>query len=93
MGKTFKSALEKAPAENFINGAPRSDTAEKRVPEAVTHETTLRIAEIRKAETKTRRVQLLMRPSTYEALKAKAKREGDTLNNLINRVLEAYAND
>lgn len=41
-------------------------------------------------ENKTARLELLLRPSTKEGLKAAAKAEGRTVNDLVNRVLEAY---
>lgn len=39
-------------------------------------------------ETKSKRVQLLMKPSTVEKLRARAKAEGRSLNDLINTILE-----
>ena len=39
-------------------------------------------------ENKTRRVQLLLKPSIYEAVKARAEAEGVSVNELINVILE-----
>ena len=41
-------------------------------------------------ETKSKRVQLLVQPSVYEAVKAKAKAEGISTNEAINEALRAY---
>ena len=37
-----------------------------------------------------RRVQILTKPSTHEALKAHAKQKGTSVNKLINNVLEGF---
>lgn len=39
-------------------------------------------------ETKSRRIQLLMRPSLYEAIKARAQAQGTSVNEWIHAVLE-----
>lgn len=41
-------------------------------------------------ETKSKRVQLLVQPSIYEAVKAKAKAEGISANEAINEALREY---
>jgi|BioPla2DNA2_1021312.scaffolds.fasta_scaffold10504_4 hypothetical protein len=41
-------------------------------------------------ETKSRRVQLLVQPSVYEAVKAKAKANGTSTNEAINEALREY---
>lgn len=41
-------------------------------------------------ETKSKRVQLLVQPSVYEAVKAKAKAEGISTNEAINEALRKY---
>lgn len=43
---------------------------------------------IKKKEKRDRRVQLVLTPSLYEWLKAKTKKEGSTVNDYINRLLE-----
>ena len=40
-------------------------------------------------ETKSRRMQLLVRPSLYEAIKARATTEGTSVNELVHSILEA----
>lgn len=40
-----------------------------------------------------RHLQSLVRPSTYEAFKAKAKRKGLTVNKAINLAMEEWAKD
>ena len=45
---------------------------------------------IKKPETKTERVQLLMKPSLVKALKKDAKKKGLSLNGLVNAILQAY---
>ena len=42
-------------------------------------------------EKKSRRLQLLLRPSVYEAVKARALAEGVSVNDLINTILEEAA--
>lgn len=46
-----------------------------------------------KRETKSRRVQLLMRPYTHERMKQLAEEDGISFNELMNRVCDAYVND
>lgn len=41
-------------------------------------------------ENKTKRTELLLKPSTYEALKAEAEADGRSLNSLVNKILEAH---
>ena len=41
-------------------------------------------------ETKSRRVQLLMQPSIYEAIKAEAQAAGISFNEVVNTVLRAH---
>ena len=41
-------------------------------------------------ETKSKRVQLLVQPSVYEAVKARAKAEGISTNEAINEALREY---
>lgn len=40
-------------------------------------------------ETKSRRMQLLVQPSLYEAIKARALKEGQSVNELVHSILEA----
>ena len=41
-------------------------------------------------ETKTRRLQLLVKPSVYDAVSKLARRRGTSVNDLVNTALEAY---
>lgn len=43
-------------------------------------------------ETKSKRVQLLTKPSTHEKLKAVANNNNVSVNELINNILESYIN-
>lgn len=42
---------------------------------------------VQRQETKSKRVQVLMKPSTYTLVKAKCEREGRTVNDCINQLL------
>ena len=44
-------------------------------------------------ETRSKRLQLLMQPSLHQKLKARAAARGQSLNDLIHQVLEAWAGD
>ncbi len=44
-------------------------------------------------EKKTRRLQLLIRPSLYEKLKRRAGRDKTTINDALNQILEEMAED
>lgn len=48
--------------------------------------------DVEKPETKSRRIQLLLKPSAYDSLKKKATKRGESVNSLINRLVEAYIN-
>lgn len=41
-------------------------------------------------ENKTRRMQFLVRPTTYEALKKEADKQGSSINELVNTIFEEY---
>ena len=43
-----------------------------------------------KAETRTRRVQAVFKPSTYDRLAKAAKHKGYSVNDFLNRIVEAY---
>lgn len=43
---------------------------------------------VKVAESKSKRVQLLIKPSLHSLLKDRAEREGTSVNNLINEILE-----
>jgi len=106
MKKTFTNTLSESPAMSFITSAPQGqEPKEPQAQEAKSEEPkpeqgakdpqaesgSVRIAERVEVEAKTKRLQLLLKPSTYKAIKEKARQDGDSLNNYINRILEAYA--
>ena len=87
--KTFIQDIEN-PAELFISSkakapAPAPAQAEQapegKAPEGY-HTNPLYI------ENKSKRLQLLTKPSTAEKLKAKAQREGRSVNDIVNTILE-----
>ena len=44
----------------------------------------------RKPETKSKRMQILLKPSLYEKLRRIAEEEGASINSLINDIIEGY---
>ncbi len=80
--KTFTKTLQQKalnPALQFISQA---DTG---APEAITPSAQ---ASPSAGETKSRRLQLLMQPSLYEAIRSKAQAEGLSVNELIHLTLD-----
>lgn len=75
MAKTFTGKGEN-PALMFIN-TQEAETAPETDP-----------AIPPRAETKSKRVQLLMKPSTVAKLRARATAEGRSFNDLVNTILE-----
>jgi len=55
-----------------------------------TYNLSLKLEPRKKSETKTRRVQAVFKPSTYERLAALAKRNDYSINDLLNKLVEAY---
>lgn len=78
--KTFKGSMDN-PAMQFIS-TPTTKPQEK-APEGYKPNPEY-------IETKSKRVQLLMKPSLLETLRARAKNEERSLNDLINSILEEY---
>lgn len=82
MKKSFIDSIEN-PAEMFITPTAAKPQGEqppqgfKPNPEYI--------------ETRSKRVQLLMQPSLYKQLKARAKREKRSVNDLIHSILEEHA--
>lgn len=76
--KTFKDSIGN-PALQFIS-APVAESPAK-APAGYK-------ANPQYVETKSKRVQLLVKPSTVEKLRARATAEGRSLNDLINSILE-----
>jgi len=89
--KTFKDtpAFNENPALMFISKTDEKP-AEREAPEGQTeakapegyHLNPLYI------ENKSRRLQLLVKPSTVEKLRARAKAEGTSVNDIVNTILE-----
>lgn len=81
--KSFRDTLEN-PAELFITKPaekPAETVAPAKAPEGY-HLNPLYI------ENKSRRLQLLAKPSTVEKLRARAKRENTSVNDIVNTILE-----
>lgn len=93
----FISTPEAAPQEAEAN-SPSAKGSAKKAAEAP-HKPTLKIkttgapegfkANPLYVETKSRRMQLLVQPSLYEAIKARATAEGTSVNELVHSILEA----
>lgn len=89
--KSFKTALN--PAAQFIS-IPEAEVQEE--PTRPVSPERLRSSEAPEGykvnpayiEKKTRRLQLLMRPSLYDKLKARAQAEGQSVNEMIDTILE-----
>ena len=78
-----KSFTKENPALQFINVSPPQ-------PQQDSAEAAVQIK--RRPESRSRRVQLLMKPSIHAQLMERAQDCGTSLNDLINTVLEAYIN-
>ena len=71
--------LNENPAIRFISSANDSDTQPNNDSTKINHIP---------AESKSRRVQLLIRPSLYDKLKATAERQQLSVNEMINKILD-----
>lgn len=82
----FKKKVQKKAAENpalqFFSQAEEKPQEERQV------ETRPLYTRPKQQEYKTRRLQLLLRPSLYEEIKEAAEREGASVNDLIHCILE-----
>ena len=79
MSKSFKGNAQNAlnnPAMQFITPASDTNGAEQGRPLAA------------KKEAKSRRLQLLVKPSIHDAIKERAEQSGTSVNDWINGVLE-----
>ena len=85
MKKSFIDSIEN-PAEVFISAPTAASTLDQttQVPQGY---------KLVPAETRSKRVQVLMRPNLYKQLKARAKREKRSVNDLINYILEGNTNN
>ena len=70
---------EKKPAAPHPERQPESHTATHRAQRATGT-----------AETKSRRVQLLIKPSIYDGIKEHASRNGQSVNDIINFILQEF---
>lgn len=82
----------KTPAEMFISGAEQTAQEYQAKPaqdaeQGFTIPKGYRLAK----EYKTERMQLLVRPTTKEAIKKAAAAQGVSMNDLINQLLDEYA--
>lgn len=80
--KTTTRATEGRTAKKTDKGKATTNEKEKPVKKAV--------ITLQKNERKDRRVQLLLKPSTYDKAKAEAEAMSMSLNELINSLLESY---
>jgi predicted HicB family RNase H-like nuclease len=95
--KTFKDELN--PALQFINTPNSTDEEEQSEQETMKQELVENIpisVPIKRntfyIEAKSKRMQLLMRPSLHRKLKEMAYQKGTSLNDLIHTILEKSAN-
>lgn len=96
--KSFKDKIN--PTMSFIS-QESIDNAERAPADQILEKTEPKPARSRKApagykpnpeyiEKRTRRVQMLIQPSLYDLLKAKAEAEGISTNEAINKAIEEY---
>ncbi len=88
--KSFRNDLEgiQNPAMSFISKDSIERAEGKTYPEQSTKQTGAASGYM-KEERKTKRVQLLITPSLYAAIKEKAEAAGTSTNNYINYILKA----
>lgn len=84
--KNFKN-----PAEIFISGADREAPEQEEVKDEGQQAFTIPKGYILTKEPKTERMQILIRPSTKEAIKKAVEEQGyKSMNDLINQILDEY---
>ena len=79
MSKSFKESAQSAlsnPAMQFITPTAPQDAAEHKSKPAA------------RKESKSRRLQLLIKPSVYESIKERADKSGTSVNDWVNGVIE-----
>ena len=88
-GKSFKDNLSGNlnPAMQFISTPTEEEKTDTKEPHAGYKINPLYI------ETKSRRVQLLLQPSLYERIKARAAAEGHSINECVHSPLEETLNE
>lgn len=80
--KTFRESIN--PAMQFIS-TPTEETTTAPAPAKAPEGYKLNPLYV---ETKSKRLQLLIQPSIYEKLKSKAQREGRSVNDTVNTILQ-----
>lgn len=83
MKKSFIDSIEN-PADVFISAPTAAKPQDEQPPQGFKPNPEY-------IETRSKRVQLLMQPSLYKQLKARAKREKRSLNDLVHSILEENA--
>ena len=90
MGKNFKASM--APAMQFINTAPEPER-DPAAPDKTESTASMGPAKRKPAaiygEAKSRRLQLLIKPSTYERLAARAEAERVSVNEMVNILIDS----
>lgn len=89
--KTFKESIN--PAMNFISQESIDRAEEETTAKDETAKRPAKAPEGYKLnplyiETKSKRLQLLIQPSLHEKLKARAKAEGTSVNDIVNTILQ-----
>jgi len=83
--RTLTNPASNAAAEMFF---PEAAAAAKRKRRSTLDLPETKVGKFEPAETKSRRVQLLMQPSLHERLKAAATAQGTSFNDYVHKVLE-----
>lgn len=85
-----KSFTKNNPAIQFISDVKESPAEGQGVAAPQAQEPTPALFQYKKddKETKTRRIQIVLRPSLAEKLKERARREGTSVNDFISQLLE-----
>ena len=85
----WAKAQQEADQQDAVKAPEPKHEAPASVEQAL-KEVSITLRNIERAEAKTRPVHLVFKPSVYEAFKKKAFQQGETVNGLINRLVEAY---
>lgn len=86
----FRKKVEKKAAENPANQYFTQEEEQVEEPRNRLQVETRPLYQRRPPEYKTRRLQLLLRPSLYDALKARADADYMSVNELINSILQEH---
>lgn len=90
--KTFKNEIDttRPTALNFISSAAEAESVATPDPGEASTQPARFTFRVPNHELKSRRLQLLLKPSTYEAIKAQADAVGASVNAYVNSLLEFY---